>query len=135
VAPNSTVDRGRFASIRSVRSRKTGLDHVETDWLQELLSAVTGGETTAALMLAIAYDRRISAGDRGTGAGELASWYGQSAESVDATIAAIDSPDYVAEIDRLEGVDVDAVDVPFAEFADRPVSEAASESRERAEKD
>jgi hypothetical protein len=106
----------------------TGLDHVEADRLREWLSEVTGGETTAALMLAIA-------SDRGIGASELGSWYGQSAESVEATIAAIDSPDHVAEIARLEGVDVDAVDVPFAEFADRPVSEAASEIRERAKKD
>ncbi|PAU84516.1 hypothetical protein CK500_03080 [Halorubrum salipaludis] len=104
----------------------TGLDHVDTDRLREWLSEVRRGETVAALMLAVAYDK-------GIGAGELASWYGRSPESVEETIAAVDSPDHVAEIARLEGVDVDAVDVSFAELSDRPVGEAASVIREHAE--
>jgi len=106
----------------------TGLDHVDTDRLREWLSEVRGAESTAALMLAVAYDK-------GIGAGELASWYGRSTESVEETLAALDSPDYVAEIARLEGVDVEAVDVPFAKLAERPVGEAASVVRDHAEGD
>ena len=60
-------------------------DHVDTDRLREWLSEVHEGETTAALMLAVAYDR-------GIGASEPASWYGRSTESVEETIAALDSP-------------------------------------------
>ena len=104
----------------------TGLDQVERDRLREWLTEVREGQTTAALMLTIAYDR-------GIGPGELASWYGRSRESVEETIAAIDSPDHVAEIARLEGVDVDAVDVPFADLAERSVGEAASVVRDHAE--
>ena len=103
----------------------TGLDHVDTDRLRDWLSEVRRGRTTAALMLAVAYDK-------GIGASELASWYGRSTESVEEAIAAIDSPDHVAEIARLEGVDVDAIDVPFAELSDRPVPEAASVIRDHA---
>ena len=33
-----------------------GLDHVDADRLREWLSEVRGGEATAALMLAVAYD-------------------------------------------------------------------------------
>jgi len=42
-------------------------------------------------------------------------------------------PRHVVEIARLEGVDVDAVDVPFADLAERPVGEAASVVRDHAE--
>ena len=101
-----------------------GLDHVDADRLPE----VRGREATAALMIAVAYDK-------GIGAGELASWYGRSTESIEETIAALDSPDYVAEIARLEGIDVDEVDLPFAELAERPVSEAASAIRDHAERE
>jgi ferredoxin len=107
----------------------TGLDHVDTERLREWLGEVSEGEATAALMLAVAYDK-------GIGTGELASWYGRSTESVEETIAALDSPGYVAEIARLEGVDieavagesnltVDSVEEWFAGLSDRPVSEAA----------
>ncbi|ELZ43215.1 hypothetical protein C471_01007 [Halorubrum saccharovorum DSM 1137] len=104
----------------------TGLDHVDTDRLRDWLSEVRRGRTTAALMLAVAYDK-------GIGPGELAAWYGRSTESVEETIAAIDSPGHVAEIARLEGVDVEAVDVPFAELSERPVTEAASVIRDHAD--
>ncbi|MFC7324636.1 ferredoxin Fer [Halorubrum rutilum] len=115
----------------------SGLDHVDTDRLREWLSEVREGETTAALMLAVAYDK-------GIGAGELASWYDRSTESVEEAIAALDSPDYVAEIARLEGVDVEAVaaesnltvesvEAWFAGLSDRPVPEAASVIRGYAE--
>jgi len=39
-----------------------GLDHVEAARLREWLSEVREGETTAALMLAVAYDKGIGAG-------------------------------------------------------------------------
>ncbi|OYR39511.1 hypothetical protein DJ82_07745 [Halorubrum sp. Ib24] len=106
----------------------TGLDHVDTDRLREWLPEVREGETTAATMLTVAYDE-------GIGAGELASWYGRSTESVEETIAALDSPDQVAEIARLEGVNVDGVDLPFAELEELSVSEAASAIRDRAERE
>lgn len=115
----------------------SGLRHVETDRLREWLREVREGRTTAALMLAVAYDR-------GIGPRELASWYDRPVEAVEETIGAIDSPEYVAEIARLEGVDVEAVAAEsnltvesverwFAELADRPVAEAANVIRGYAE--
>jgi len=114
-----------------------GLEHVDGDRLREWLPEVREGETTAALMLAVAYDK-------GIGAGELASWYDRSPESVEETIAAVDATEYVAEIARLEGVDVEAVAAEsnlgvesverwFAELRDRPVPEAARVIRGYAE--
>ena len=107
----------------------TGLDHVEIDTLQTWLPEVRDSQTTEALMAAIAYDRGISVG-------ELASWYGWSTEEAEATIEAIDSPSYTAEIARLEGVEMDAIAEEshlsretvvdwFNALGDRPVPEAA----------
>jgi len=111
-----------------VGTAMAGLDHVDATRLREWLSEVRGAESIAALMLAVAYDK-------GIGAGELASWYGRSTESVEETIAALDSPDHVAEIACLEGVDVEAVEFPSADLAERPVGEAASVVRDHAEGD
>jgi ferredoxin len=113
------------------------LRHVEPRQLREWLSETHSAETTAALMLAVAYDE-------GVDADELASWYGRSAEAVEATIEAVDSPTYVAAIARLEGVDIEAVaaesnltvesvEAWFAGLSDRPVAEAASVIRGYAE--
>ncbi|WP_435073685.1 ferredoxin Fer [Halorubrum sp. HHNYT27] len=115
----------------------SGLRHIEMERLQEWLGEVREGETTAALMLAVAYDK-------GIGTGELASWYDRSPEAVEETIASLDSPEYVAEIARLEGVDVetvaeesgltvDSVEAWFAGLSDRPVPEAATVIRGYAE--
>jgi ferredoxin len=120
-----------------VKPDMSGLRHVETDRLREWLREAREGETTAALMLAVAYDK-------GIGPRELASWYDRPVEAVEETIESIDSPEYVAEIARLEGVDVEAVAEEsnltvesverwFAELADRPVSEAATVIRGYAE--
>jgi ferredoxin len=115
----------------------SGLRHVDTDRLREWLPEVREGEATAALMLAIAYDK-------GIGTGELASWYDRSADAVEEAIESLDSPAYVAEIARLEGVDVEAVaaesnltvesvEAWFADLSERPVPEAATVIRGYAE--
>ena len=106
------------------------LHHVDASTLREWLTAARAGETTAALLLAIAHDDGV---DPET----LASWYGRSAAWVEDTLDALDAPRYVATIARLEGVDVEAVaaesnltvesvEAWFAGLADRPVSEAAA---------
>ena len=115
----------------------SGLQHVEADRLRDWLPEVRNAETTAGLMLAIAYDR-------GIGTGELASWYDRSTEDVEAAIDAVDAPTLTAEIARREGVDVAAVAAEsnltvesaeewFAALGARPVSEAASVIRGYAE--
>lgn len=114
-----------------------GLEHVDVDLLREWLSEVREAETTSALMIAIAFDR-------GIGTGELASWYDRTPESVEETIAALDSSTVTAEIARLEGVDMEdvadesnlateAVERWFAALDDRPVPEAAGVVRGYAE--
>ncbi len=107
----------------------TGLTHVDVDTLREWLPEVREARTTEALMAAIAYDRGIAVD-------ELAAWYGWSTSEATATIEAIDSSSFVAEIARREGVDMEAVAAEsnlstatvidwFDALGDRPVPEAA----------
>ena len=113
------------------------LDQIDADRLRAWLPEVRSSEATAALMVAVAYDR-------GIGTGELASWYDRSEEWVEETIAALDSPGFVSTIARLEGVDIEAVAAEsnlapttvrdwFDDLADEPVSEAADVVRRYAE--
>lgn len=115
----------------------SGLQHVEADRLREWLPEVRNAETTAALMLAIAYDR-------GIGTDELASWYDRQSDSVEETIHALDAPTFTAEVARLEGVDmaaiaaesnlaVESVKEWFAALGDRSVPKAATVIRGYAE--
>jgi ferredoxin len=105
------------------------LDQVDADRIRAWLPEVRSGETTAALMIAVAYDR-------GIGTDELASWYDRSEEWVEETIDALDSPRFVSTVARLEGVDIEAVAAEsnlapatvrdwFDGLADEPVPEAA----------
>ena len=107
----------------------TGLDHVAVDTLREWLPEVREARTTDALRAAIAHDRGIDVD-------ELAAWYGWSTAEATATVDAIDSPSFVAEIARREGVDMEAVAAEsnlstatvvdwFDGLGDRPVPEAA----------
>ena len=113
------------------------LDRVDADRLRAWLAEVESAEATAALMVAVAYDR-------GIGTAELASWYDRSEEWIEDTVAALDSPRLVSTIARLEGVDVEAVAgesnlAPstvrdwFDDLADGPVAEAADVVRRYAE--
>ncbi|MEZ3168350.1 ferredoxin Fer [Halorubrum ejinorense] len=78
------------------------LEQVDADRLRAWLPEVRSAETTAALMIAVAYDR-------GIGTAELASWYGRSEEWIVETIEALDSPGFASTVARLEGVDIEAV--------------------------
>ncbi|TKX87338.1 2Fe-2S iron-sulfur cluster binding domain-containing protein [Halorubrum sp. SS5] len=113
------------------------LDQVDADRLRAWLSEVRSSEATAALMVAVAYDR-------GIGTAELASWYDRSEEWVAETIEALDSPGFVSTVARLEGVDLDAVAdesnlAPatvrdwFDDLGSEPVPEAADVVRRYAE--
>jgi ferredoxin len=113
------------------------LDQVDVDRLRAWLPEVRSSEATAALMIAVAYDR-------GIGTAELASWYDRSEEWVEETIDALDSEALVSTVARLEGVDVEAVAdesnlAPatvrdwFDALADEPVAEAADVVRRFAE--
>ncbi|ELZ39708.1 ferredoxin Fer [Halorubrum tebenquichense] len=113
------------------------LDEVDADRIRAWLPEVRSGEATAALMIAVAYDR-------GIGAAELASWYDRTEEWVEETIDALDSPRFVSTVARLEGVDVEAVAAEsnlapatvrdwFDDLADRPVADAADVVRRYAE--
>ncbi|WP_096393138.1 ferredoxin Fer [Halorubrum trapanicum] len=113
------------------------LEHVDADRLRAWLPEVRSAEATAALMVAVAYDR-------GIGTAELASWYGRSEEWVEETVDALDSGRLVSTVARLEGVDVEAVAAEsnlapstvrdwFDGLADEPVPEAADVVRRYAE--
>ncbi|ELZ46767.1 ferredoxin [Halorubrum coriense DSM 10284] len=113
------------------------LEEIDADRLRAWLPEVRSAEATAALMVAIAYDR-------GIGTGELASWYDRSEEWIDETIAALDSPGLVSTVARLEGVDIEAVAAEsnlapatvrdwFDALADDSVDEAADVVRRYAE--
>lgn len=78
------------------------LTHVDADRLRDWLPEARAAATAEALMIAIAYDA-------GTEPQELASWYDQPVDAIESTIAALDTPDYIAEIARLEGVDMEGV--------------------------
>ncbi|PHQ45883.1 molecular chaperone DnaJ, partial [Halorubrum sp. C3] len=104
------------------------LDRVDADRLRAWLPEVRSAEATAALMIAVAYDR-------GIGTRELASWYDRSDEWVEETIEALDSPGFVSTVARLEGVDIEAVAAEsnlapetvrdwFDDLDDEPVDEA-----------
>lgn len=113
------------------------LDRTDADRLRAWLSEVRSAEATAALMIAVAYDR-------GIGTSELASWYDRSEDWVEETIDALDSPGLTSTVARLEGVDIEGVAAEsnlaptavrdwFDGLDDRPVSEAADVVRRYAE--
>ena len=113
------------------------LDRTDVDRLRAWLPEVRSSEATAALMIAVAYDR-------GIGTAELASWYDRSEERVEETLAALDSEAFVSTVARLEGVDIEAVAAEsnlapatvrdwFDRLADEPVAEAADVVRRYAE--
>ncbi|WP_424015451.1 ferredoxin Fer [Halorubrum xinjiangense] len=113
------------------------LEQADADRLRAWLAEVRSAEATAALMVAVAYDR-------GIGTSELASWYGRSEAWVEETIAALDSPGFVSTVARLEGVDIEAIAAEsnlapttvrdwFDDLADEPVADAADVVRRYAE--
>ena len=113
------------------------LDQTDADLVRAWLPEVRSADATAALMIAVAYDR-------GIGTAELASWYDRSEEWIEETVAALDSSRFVSTVARLEGVNLEAVAAEsnlapatvrdwFDALADEPVDEAADVVRRYAE--